>query len=67
MKLKIISHDSEPNSLTPEQLVAFLEAMRTHYEQHYSLVATLAYTGLRFCHPSALRWEDRRGAAAGTA
>ena len=50
--------DSEPNSLTPEQLAAFLEAMRTHYPQHYALVATLAYTGLRFCHASALRWED---------
>lgn len=50
--------DSEPNSLTPEQLGAFLEAMRTHYAQHYALVATLAYTGLRFCHASALRWED---------
>jgi integrase len=50
--------DAEPNSLTPEQLAAFLEAMRTHYPQHYALVATLAYTGLRFCHASALRWED---------
>ena len=50
--------DSEPNALTPEQLAAFLEAMRTHYPQHYALVATLAYTGLRFCHASALRWED---------
>jgi integrase len=50
--------DSEPNSLTPEQLAAFLEAMRTNYPQHYALVATLAYTGLRFCHASALRWED---------
>jgi integrase len=49
---------SEPNSLSPEQLAAFLEAMRTHYPQHYALVATLAYTGLRFCHASALRWED---------
>jgi len=48
----------EPNSLTPEQLVTFLEAMRNHYPQHYALVATLAYTGLRFCHASALRWED---------
>jgi len=50
--------DAEPNSLTPEQLAAFLEAMRMHYPQHYALVATLAYTGLRFCHASALRWED---------
>lgn len=49
---------TEPNSLTPEQLIAFLEAMRASYPQHYALVATLAYTGLRFCHASALRWED---------
>lgn len=49
---------SEPNSLTPEQLAAFLEAMRTKYPQHFALVATLAYTGLRFCHASALKWED---------
>lgn len=32
--------------------------MRTHYPQLYALVALLAYTGLRFCHASALRWED---------
>jgi integrase len=50
--------DAEANALTPEQLVAFLEAMRGAYPQHYALVATLAYTGLRFCHASALRWED---------
>jgi integrase len=50
--------DAEANALTPEQLVAFLEAMRGAYAQHYALVATLAYTGLRFCHASALRWED---------
>ena len=49
---------AEPNSLTPEQLIAFLDAMHTEYPQHYALVATLAYTGLRFCHASALCWED---------
>src|SRR5262245_61280648 len=32
--------------------------MRTTYPHHHALVATLAYTGLRFCHASALRWED---------
>ena len=26
--------------------------------QHFALVAVLAFTGLRFCHASALRWED---------
>lgn len=48
----------ESNSLTPEQLAAFLDTMRKHYLQHYALVVLLAYTGLRFCHGSALRWED---------
>ena len=48
----------EPNALSPEQLAAFLMAMRTHYPQHYGMVVTLAYTGLRWCHASALRWED---------
>jgi len=49
---------SEPNALSPEQLVDFLEAMREKSPQHYAIVCTLAYTGLRWCHASALRWED---------
>jgi integrase len=48
----------ETNALSPDQLAAFLDAMRTHYPQHHGLVVLLAYTGLRFCHASALRWED---------
>ena len=32
--------------------------MKRDHEQHYGLVATLAFTGLRFCHASALRWDD---------
>lgn len=48
----------EANALSPEQLAAFLTAMRKKYPQHYALVVLLAYTGLRFCHASALRWED---------
>jgi integrase len=48
----------ESNSLTPDQLAAFLDAMRANYPQHHALVVLLAYTGLRFCHGSALRWED---------
>lgn len=48
----------EANALTPEQLTAFLEAMRENYPQHFGIVVLLAYTGLRFCHASALRWED---------
>jgi integrase len=48
----------EANSLSPAQLAAFLTAMRTRYPQHYALVVLLAYTGLRFCHASALHWQD---------
>ena len=48
----------EANSLSPAQLAAFLTAMRTRYPQHYALVVLLAYTGLRFCHASALHWND---------
>jgi integrase len=46
------------NSLKEKQLVDFLVAMRMGYPQHYALVVLLAYTGLRFCHASALRWSD---------
>lgn len=48
----------ESNSLSPVQLAAFLTAMQDDHPQHYALVVVLAYTGLRFCHASALRWED---------
>jgi integrase len=54
----------EANSLNPEQLAAFLTAMRTRYPQHYARVVLLAYTGLRFCHASALHrddWEEAGG------
>ena len=47
---------SEP--ITPAELERFLTAMRDYCPQHYPLVIVLAYTGLRFCHASALRWED---------
>jgi integrase len=50
--------EDEANALSPAQLTAFLTAMRTDYPQHYALVVLLAYTGLRFCHASALHWED---------
>jgi hypothetical protein len=48
----------EANALSPAQLTAFLSAMHTNFSQHYALVVLLAYTGLRFCHASALHWED---------
>ena len=46
------------NSLTGAELSAFLQAMRDGFPQHYGLTVLLAYTGLRFCHGSALRWDD---------
>jgi integrase len=45
-------------ALTSERLSSFLEAMREKYPQHYALTITLAFTGLRFGHACALRWED---------
>jgi integrase len=50
--------DEEANALTPPELAAFLEAMKHDYPQHYAMIVLLAYTGLRFCHASALHWED---------
>jgi integrase len=50
--------DEESNALTPAELAAFLDAMKVDYPQHYPLVVLLAYTGLRFCHASALHWDD---------
>ena len=48
----------ERNALLPEQLSRFLSEMKRRFPRHYGLAATLALTGLRFCHASALRWED---------
>ncbi len=49
---------TEPKSLRPDELSRFLAEVRAQYPQHYALTATLAFTGLRFCHASALKWED---------
>jgi len=48
----------ESKAITAEQLARFIEAFRVHHPQHHALVVLLAYTGLRFCHASALRWDD---------
>ena len=50
--------NDEANALTPDQLAAFLDAFRDGYPHHFPMVVLLAYTGLRFCHASALRWDD---------
>lgn len=51
---------SAPNALTPEQLSRFLAAMKAdkRYARNFAMTVTLAFTGLRFCHVSALAWED---------
>jgi len=50
--------------LLPDELGRFLFAIKARFRQHFGLTATLALTGLRFCHASALRWEDFDEAAA---
>jgi integrase len=52
------SVEKEENTLSEDELSAFLAAMQTEFPQHYALTVVLASTGLRFCHASALRWED---------
>lgn len=49
-----------PNALTPDQLTRFLAAMKADrlYSCNYTLTVMLAFTGLRFCHASSLKWED---------
>jgi len=48
----------ERNALQPGQLQRFLSEMKLRAPRHHALAAVLAFTGLRFCHASALRWED---------
>jgi integrase len=50
--------ERDNNALAPDILGAFLVIMKRLSPQHFALVAVLAFTGLRFCHASALRWED---------
>lgn len=50
--------ERDDNALSAEALGAFLANMQRLSPQHFALVAVLAFTGLRFCHASALRWED---------
>jgi integrase len=47
-----------PNALTPEQVTIFLAHAREHYPRQYAFLSTMVLTGLRFCHVSALRWDD---------
>ena len=46
------------NRLTESQLGAVLVWFKEHAPQHFAIVAFMAVTGLRWCHASALRWED---------
>lgn len=48
----------ESNALEPAELLRFLSEMRARYPHHHAMVTLLAFTGLRFCHASALKWED---------
>jgi integrase len=50
--------DEEPNSLTAEQLAAWLDAVLKHSPSWYALFATLAFTGARVGEVTALKWDD---------
>jgi integrase len=64
VRFPVAEEREERNALLPDQLARFLSAMKARFPQHFGLSATLALTGLRFCHASALRWEDFDEAAA---
>lgn len=49
---------TEPKSLAPAEVSRFLAEVRERYPQHFALTVILMFTGLRFCHASALKWED---------
>lgn len=46
------------NRLEVPELQPFLDQLRVTAPQHHALTCTLAWTGLRFCHASALQWTD---------
>ena len=50
--------DERENTLTAEELVAFLRAVRMHAPQWYPLLLTLITTGARFGEVSALAWSS---------
>ena len=50
--------EREDNAVEASVLQTFLANMKRLFPQHFALVAILAFTGLRFCHASALRWDD---------
>jgi len=50
--------EREDNAVEASVLQTFLANMKRLFPQHFALVAVLAFTGLRFCHASALRWDD---------
>jgi integrase len=58
VRFPVAQEREERNALLPEQLARFLSEMKRRFPRHYPLAATLAMTGLRFCHASALKWED---------
>jgi integrase len=45
-------------TLCPSELSRFLQAMRRKRPGSFALATTLALTGARFCHVSALKWGD---------
>lgn len=53
-----VAQSQELKSLTPDELSRFLAEMHMRFWRHYALTVLLAYTGLRFCHATALRWDD---------
>lgn len=46
------------NALAPHEVGPYLHAWRSLYLEHYALIATLLFTGLRWGEATALMWTD---------
>lgn len=46
------------NALAPHEVGPYLSAWKALYPEHYALIATLLFTGLRWGEATALMWTD---------
>lgn len=58
LRIDLPETEEKENRLTPAQLPLVLAEYRKLDLDTYALIVVMAYTGLRFTHASALKWED---------
>ena len=53
-----LTTDDDPNLLSEEELIKFLEVARKDWPQHYAMIVLMFSTAMRMGTVRALRWED---------